>query len=351
MGLWAAIVVFAVAAAVILVVGTRLTRLADELADTTGLGEAFTGAVFLGAVTSLPGLTASVVAAADGRAEMALSNAIGGIAAQTAFLAIADLCYRKANLEHAAASVANMVQAALLGVLLTLMLVAMAAPAVSVVGVHPVSLLVVVVYIAGLKMVRTASESPMWQARRTRSTREDVPDEGLDASQNGARWLWFAGLAVVVVGAGYAVTRSAAVFEDELWWVSGSVAGAVFTAVSTSLPELVTSIAAVRRGALTLAVGGIVGGNCFDTLFAAVADGVYRGGSLYHSGAGVAGAGPAGAGGGSREMVLLSVSVLMTLVLLLGLLRRQEQGPAGIGFESVLVLVMYAGMLGLVAWM
>lgn len=39
---------FAVAAVAILVVGTRLTGVADALADRTGLGEALVGAMLLG---------------------------------------------------------------------------------------------------------------------------------------------------------------------------------------------------------------------------------------------------------------------------------------------------------------
>jgi cation:H+ antiporter len=41
----------------------------------------------------------------------------------------------------------------------------------------------------------------------------------------------------------------------------------LITSTCTSIPELVTAVAAVRQGSLTLAVGGIVGGNAFDTLF------------------------------------------------------------------------------------
>jgi cation:H+ antiporter len=38
---------------------------------------------------------------------------------------------------------------------------------------------------------------------------------------------------------------------------------------------------------------------------------------------------------------LIALSIAMTGVLLLGLLRRETHGIAGIGFESALVLVMY----------
>lgn len=330
-----AAILFICGALVIAYVGTKMTTLADRLADRTGLGEAFVGALFLGAATSLPGITASVSAAAAGHPQMALANAIGGIAAQTAFLAIADITYRKANLEHAAASVPNMMQAALLIILLGLMVLTMAGPSVAVTGIHPLTLVLPVLYFFGLRMIRQARRKPMWQPLMTKDTRPDKEDEPQASAQaNIAMWLKFSGAALMVIAAGYAVTHATIVLAEG-WGFNESIAGAIFTAIATSLPELVTSIAAVRRGALTLAVSGIIGGNCFDTLFAAVADAVYRPGSLYH----------AAAETGNRELSLIAAAITMTAVLLLGLLRRQKKGPGGIGFESVAVLVIYIGVM------
>src|SRR5690606_36506224 len=96
--LWVAVTVFAVTAAVIAAAGTVMAQVADRLADRTGFGEAITGGVLLGASTSLSGFITSVSTAAQGYADLALSNAVGGIAVQTAFLAVADITYRRANL-------------------------------------------------------------------------------------------------------------------------------------------------------------------------------------------------------------------------------------------------------------
>jgi len=331
-----ALTLFVGGAAVIAYVGTRMTTLADRLADRTGLGEAFIGALFLGAATSLPGITASVTAAAAGQPQMALANAIGGIAAQTAFLAIADITYRKANLEHAATSVPNMLQASLLIVLLGLMVLTMAGPSFDIFGIHPLTMALPILYLFGLHMIRHAGTKPMWQPLMTEQTRPDEEDEPkTPAMADTWMWLKFVGAALLVIAAGYGVTRATIVLAEG-WGFNQSVAGAIFTAIATSLPELVTSIAAVRRGALTLAVSGVIGGNCFDTLFAAVADAVYRPGSLYHA---------ATAQTGNRELSLIAASITMTAVLLLGLLRREKYGPAGIGFESVAVLVIYLGVM------
>src|SRR6056297_2360639 len=122
MSLFFAIITFVIATLVIIFAGTALTRYADKLADKTGLGEALVGAVFLGGVTSIAGIITSVVAAYNNHPQLAISNAIGGIAVQTVFLSIADISYSKVNLEHASASLANLMQGVLLIGLLTLVI-------------------------------------------------------------------------------------------------------------------------------------------------------------------------------------------------------------------------------------
>ena len=54
-------IIFLVTAGIITFVGSYLSEYADQLADITGIGEAATGAVLLGAITSLPGLVTSVM--------------------------------------------------------------------------------------------------------------------------------------------------------------------------------------------------------------------------------------------------------------------------------------------------
>ncbi|MBB4657797.1 sodium:calcium antiporter [Parvularcula dongshanensis] len=319
---------FGVAAVIILFAGVRLSSVADRLADRTGLGEAIVGAVLLGAATSLSGLTTSVVAAWNGLPELAVSNAAGGIAGQTFFLAIADLAYRRANLEHAAASLQNMIQGTVLTGCLALAVLGTAMPDYAVLGIHPASLLLVAFYALGLWVTRRASQTPGWQPERTDDTRTDDPDEDESGEASTARlWTEFALLALATGAAGLLVGR-AAEGAVETYGLSQSVIGVFGTALVTSLPELVTTVAAVRRGALTLAVGGIIGGNAFDVLFLAASDAAYRGGPIY-------------AAVNQRQVFTLALCMLMTTVLVMGLLRRERQGPGGIGFETVLLIAAY----------
>lgn len=315
--------------------GVRLATAADKLADRTGLGEAIVGAVLLGASTSLAGIVASVAAAAKGHPELAVSNALGGIAAQTAFLALADIAYRKANLEHAAASPENLIQGTLLVTLLTIPLLAIASPEVTGFGIHPASLLLIAAYFMGLRLLSQTRSMPMWHPRSTPETRPDKParPQAGDPSLVGL-WFRFTALGFVVAAAGYIVARAAISIASHTG-LSETVVGALLTAVATSLPELVTSVAAVRAGALTLAVGGIMGGNTFDVLFLSFSDFAYRGGSIYHAIS-------------ERQVFFMALTMLLTGILLLGLLRREKHGIANIGFESFLVLVLYLAAL---AWL
>lgn len=321
--------VFGAAAVVIAAAGTRLARIADELAARTGLGEALVGAVLVGASTSLPGIVTSVVTAFEGYASLAIGNGLGGIAAQTAFLGIADLVYRKANLEHTAASLANLMQGALLLALLSVTLIAASLPPVAILGVSPASLLLLAGYLGGLHLLRSAGSQPMWKPTATSDTQsESTEPAGKVGGSTASLWLRFILLAIVLGGMGYVVSRSGIVLADRSG-LSETAVGAILTAIATSLPELVIAIAAVRIGAFNLAVGNIIGGNAFDILFLAAADVAYAEGSLYSR-------------FGAADQLLLGATMLMTAILLLGLLRRERHGFAGIGFESTAILLIYA---------
>ncbi|NDV53170.1 MULTISPECIES: sodium:calcium antiporter [unclassified Salipiger] len=321
--------IFAVAGAIVLAVSVRATSLADLIADRTRMGEALAGGVLLGGATSLSGVVVSVTGAASGDASFAVSNAVGGIAAQTLFLAIADLLHRRANLEHAAAEPANLFQAVMLMLLLSLPLAAMAGPEITLLGIHPISPLMLIAYIAGVKLSASVREQPMWQPVETSDTRHDEPDDENDPQAPVMRpALIFAALVAIMGLCGWVISQVGSTFITR-FGLGSSLVGALITATVTSLPELITTLVAVRRGALQLAVGGIIGGNTFDTLFLVFSDVAYREGSLFHHMT-------------QTDVYWLATGLIMTAILLGGLILRQREGPARIGIESVLMMAVYA---------
>lgn len=116
----------------------------------------------------------------------------------------------------------------------------------------------------------------MWRPRITPQTKEEDEGKATDSRRGLASlWLGFGLLAVLAAGAGWLLGRSAISISTHAQ-LGESVVGGVLTAITTSLPELVVAGAAVRRGALALAVGDILGGNAFDVLFLSASDVAYR---------------------------------------------------------------------------
>lgn len=322
--------IFVFSALAIVFAGVRMSSIADRLADCTGWGEAIFGAIFLAAVTSLPDFAATLTAAVDRHPQLAISNIMGSMAVNLIFLGLADIVYRRANLEHAAASSANLTQAALTIALLAIPLLAMTIPEIAFFGVHPATLVLFPAYVFGFHLVRQAHTDPMWKPKMTRQTVTDHPDRHMRGGES-MRMLWitFGLFAIIVTVAGWSLMKAAETIAEQTV-LSETQVGTFFTALFTSLPELVVTIAAVRQGALTLAVSNILGTNCFNVIVIAVADIVYRDASIYHA-------------AGAEPLAWGLLSILMTAVLILGFVRRERYGIGKIGFESFTILLLYAG--------
>ena len=82
------------------------------------------------------------------------------------------------------------------------------------------------------------------------------------------KWAWIAtigGLVAVIIGGDLVVDAGSHIARS--FGVSDMLIGVTIVAIGTSLPELVTSITAVRKGRNDLAVGNVIGSNIFNTLF------------------------------------------------------------------------------------
>ncbi|WJK39126.1 cation transporter [Solwaraspora sp. WMMA2056] len=332
------VVAFVAAGGLTVVGSVRLVALGDALADRTGWGEALFGAIFFGLATSLSGIVMTAVTAAGAAPQLAYSNAVGGIAAQTTAVAVADLFYRRVNLEHASASLSNVLFGCLLLALLALALLGTYTPDATVAGVHPVSVVMVGCYVGGVMIVHSTDVTPYWQAVDTVDTRQDLPQSHgpLDSPPLPALWVRFVAVGLIVAAGGWVIALAGESLVAATGLRAGFVGG-VLMGLINALPEAITAIAAVRRGAVTLAVAAVLGGNCLDALNLVVGDLFYRDGSLYHQ-------------AGTDELFLTTSAMLMTTLLLGGLLVRQVRGWGRLGFEGTLLLVGYLAVVAVLAF-
>lgn len=254
---------FALAAAVVIVAGGFLARSCDRIADITGFGRLLVGSILLAGATSLPELSVDVSAALRGFDDIAVGDLMGSCLANLLILGVADLVHKAPTrmLSRAAAAHAlSGTMSVLLCALAALLIVSRFNIAFAGVGLG--SIAVFVAYVLGVRIVFYDQQF----ARATAEAAGAVEPPPPRSQRAGA--LRREGL-IVVVCAGAIMAASPFVADAagkiaELSGLGGTFIGTTLVAFSTSLPELVATIAAVRLGAFDLAVGNIFGSNAFN---------------------------------------------------------------------------------------
>jgi cation:H+ antiporter len=155
-------------------------------------------------------------------------------------------------------------------------------PRFTVLGVDPAPVMIAVVYLAGTRLLLRHTTV----MREAGTETETVSGSGpADDHAEGGGWslrkglLAFGGGALLVLLAGPFFARYAAGLA-RLTGLEASFVGTWLVGFSTSLPELVTTVAAVRMGSYDLAVGNLYGSNAFNMLLLLPLDLVHGGGPL-----------------------------------------------------------------------
>ena len=246
--------VFALTGLAVVGAGVVLTMAADTVAEVTGLGRLWVGSILLAAGTSLPELLTGVAAMRIGAPDLAVGNLFGSSMANMLILALLDLLWsrstllRSAALEHSLAACLAITTNALAAAFV------LAAPAVLVAGVSPGSLLLVAIYLAGMRAIQraTAPAAPAGELRPA------VQVGRLVGPLSG----FMLATAVIAVAAPAFARAAEAIAVDS--GLGETFVGTLLLGFATSLPELVTCLAAMRIGALDLAVGNLFGSNAFN---------------------------------------------------------------------------------------
>ena len=325
--------IFAAAALLVWVAGTRMTHFVNAISDRTGLGKAFTGMLLLGSITSLPEVAAVSTSAAIGNAPLAINNLLGAASVNLVLLAVADVFYGRDALTRVAASPATLMQGVLSMLLAALVAIFAAAGDIALFGVG-----------AGSALLLTASAAALWLASRfeKRHVWEAVDDDEEDAFDQAEEqvlgdehdWplrkliIGTAIAAAVILAAGYVLSTTADAVATETGIAAGMI-GFVLVAFSTTLPEISSITAAVRLRQYEMAVGDIFGTNLFNIALIFLADLFYAGDPLLSV-------------VGTFEVVGALLAILLTGIFLVGLLRRRPTAILRMGHDSLAVLIVFA---------
>ena len=280
MSLWQAVLVFLLSAAVLVRAGASLAGYADQIADRTKMSRLFVGTLLLAFATSLPELVTEVTAARAGAPDLALGDLFGSSMANMAILASIDLLYRGRvwpSVELGHARVAGVAIA--LTAMVALSIFTQTTLRIGWVGVTPI--LIAVLYVASIAwfrrmplLARPGLEAPKLSVQKPTGWSKK-------AAERSTRALWarFAGSALVILIMAPVVTLSVKVIADSTG-IAQTFLGAALLAVTTSLPELIASIASLRIGAYDMAVGNLFGSNVANMSVLLFADLAYTEGPI-----------------------------------------------------------------------
>lgn len=240
---------------VIVVAGTFLSRFADILAERTGVGHTLGGMLLLASATSLPELSVDCKAALIGEPDIAVGAVLGSSIFNLLILGVLDLVVvRRERIISPLSS--NHVLPAVTTVILSAVVVGFIALELPLqfytFGLG--TFLAFAIYLFCLRLIY-------------RENSEKAPDEvPAEASQGMGVWPATLGYLtttlVILLAAGLLAPTAErlAVLTN----LGGTFIGTTFVALTTSLPELVTTFAAIRMGAFDMAVGNILGSNAFN---------------------------------------------------------------------------------------
>jgi len=321
-GIW---LEFLVCVIVIAIAGAKLTKYGDIIAARTGMGGTWIGVVLLATVTSLPelvtGLSAVTVAEAP---NIAVGDVLGSCVFNLTIVAVLDFLqreesiYRRAHQGHILAAGFGVLLIGLVGMSLLLEPLGRM-PAIGHVGLN--TPLILLLYFTAMRSVFRYEKAHMAEAAAAAT-----PHPEITLAQAGTR---YAAAATAIVAAGLWLPFVGKQMASIMGWHTSFV-GTLFIAFATSVPELAVTIAALRIGALDMAIGNVLGSNLFDILIVAIDDIAFLHGPLLGKVSGV-------------HQASVITAMMMSGIVIVGLLYRPHGRVLGsVGWASLLLLMLYA---------
>ena len=316
----------AVAAALILGASVFMTRSADIIASKTGMGRAFAGVLLLATATSLPEMGVGVSSVALlGAPDMAMGAAFGSNLFNLMIIGLLDILWRNRYV-LSDVGMTSVVIGTLGIAVISLATIAIifhrTSDAFSTWYLSPVSIALLGVF--GLAMYFIYRFDRANQPADQLGEEDRYPTHTLFAAV--VRYIFTAS---VVIGSAIWLSTIGDRLTDLLGW-DESYMGTQFLAAATSLPELATSVAAIRMGAPELAITNLLGSNLFNMGFVLfLNDAAHTSGAIWVA--------------ASRVHILTAtLSVLMTTVVVLAIVSRQRSARAGpLTPESMLLIGFY----------
>jgi len=309
---------------VIVFAGSRLSRYGDVIAEKTGMGRTWIGVILMASATSLPELFTGISSVAIFNSpNIAAGDVLGSCMFNLLILALLDVGFRVApisTLAHQGQILTASFGVLLLGITTISLLAGTSIPTLGWIGVY--SLVIPLVYLAAMRLVFN------YERRRIAEFLSDVKEEARyeDISKPVA-YRHFAFYSVIIVVAASYLPHVA----DQIATITGlgrTFVGSILVALSTSLPEIVVGKAALKMGAVDLAVGNVLGSNLFNLLILAIDDMFFLKGPLLTSVS-------------PTHAVTACAAMTMTAITMIALMYRSKKRILFFSWDAIGVFLVY----------
>jgi cation:H+ antiporter len=320
---------FALTALVIVLAGVRLARYGDVLGEKTGLGRSWIGVVLLAATTSLPELfTGFGATALASLPDIALGDVLGSCMFNLLILSMMDAIQpeplsARAHQGHAISIGFGLLLTGIAGVGL---IVDERVLSIGWVGVYTPVL--IALYFVAMRVIFTHE-----QHRRTREAQEVAEELQYGETTLRSAIGHYAAAAVIVIAAALWLPQLGAELARRTG-LGEAFVGSLFVALTTSLPEIVVSLAAVRLGAVDLGIANVLGSNLFNLLILGLDDIFYRGGPLLADAA------------ASHHVTVVAI-VMMNALFLIGLTYKVMKKRFVVTWDTGAIAAVYVLAVGL----
>ena len=244
------VLLFAAGLVCIIKGGDLFVDAAGWIAEASGIPKFIIGATIVSFATTLPEMLVSVFAALEGNADIAEGNAVGSVTANTGLIMCLSLVCMTCLMERRQ-----------FGVKACLLLAAI----LSLFGFTRDGRLSVAEGLLVLVIFAGFLAESLISARREQGTERKAEGERLAVSGKtvaGNIVKFVLGAAGIVLGAQLLIDNGSAIAA--LLGVPDAIVAATMIAIGTSLPELVTTLTAIRKKESSLSVGNIIGANIMD---------------------------------------------------------------------------------------
>lgn len=339
---WLLVLLYLLLAIAVIFATNKISNAVDNIDKLSNIGGAFIGGIFLAAVTSLPELITSISSVAVVKnPDLVFGNILGSNLFNMMVLCVVDLIFIKLTFLNKVKTMKKtnlftmiMYVVILLPLVLSFILNACGLNinlfVINGIGVSVISIVILVVYFISVKALAGDSKVSQEDSEESLPKEKKPNDKKALTKEILIFSVW--SLALVFLSITLTIVVDAMSAPGKLFaeGIGGGLAGALFLASATSLPEATAVISLVKLRNYDAAVGNIIGSNVFNFTIISIVDIIFFKTNVFEKVL------------SSQEVItMLVIGLISAGLVMYSLVRTKSKNKFTYALPSILVIISY----------